>query len=99
MGELLSVLKEKLSIDEGDLWRIKFLFNNKWVFREEMGMNFYDHGWEETGTRILLEKGEVPSNGEFPIVISHKRQVFGEGMGMGKGQEISEEKGQGKGLA
>jgi hypothetical protein len=76
MRELLSVLKEKLSIDEDSKWRMKFLFNNKWVFREEMIMNFYDHGWLETGTRILLEKGEIPSNGEFPIVISHHREVY-----------------------
>lgn len=65
---LLDYVKEKFGVEATSARRLRNLENNVLYFEDEYGRDLSVlSGFEEGGTRIRLERGDIPVSGNIPI--------------------------------
>ncbi|EAR90666.1 ubiquitin carboxy-terminal hydrolase (macronuclear) [Tetrahymena thermophila SB210] len=71
LQKLLAFIKEKFSIEQTSLRRLRNLENKQIYFKDEYSKSLEELGFQEGGTRLLLERGEIPVSGNIPIKIKN----------------------------
>lgn len=66
---LLSEVKSRFGIEVQSLRRFRNLEANRLYFKDEYALLLSSLGFEESGTRLRLERGEIPVSGNIPIKV------------------------------
>lgn len=67
LEELLQNVKLRFGIEKESKWRLRRLAENEEFYQEEQKLSLNQLGFGEGGTRIRIEKGEAPSQGNFNV--------------------------------
>lgn len=65
----MKYIKDKLSIEEDQVRRLRNLEFNQLYYKDEYTKPLTELKFEEGGTRLKIERGEIPVSGNIPIKI------------------------------
>lgn len=78
LQDLLEFVKDKFGIDKDSSRRLRNIEINQLYFKDEYTKNLEKLSFGEGGTRLSLERGEIPVSGNVPVKIKNQSKLITE---------------------
>lgn len=78
LQDLLEFVKDKFGVDKESSRRLRNIEINQLYFKDEYTKNLEMLSFGEGGTRLSLERGEIPVSGNVPVKIKNQSKIITE---------------------